>query len=837
VPHHVDRRSTRTDHRAGGSPWLAVLLADEGDVPPVGAPPPHVPPVDEAAPSALIPDLAAEDFDEGPIVTIAPMGLPNVAPPQKPRTSGQQEPQKPRNSAQKPRTSGQQQPQGGGGAGQHRSSKSQSGARAAGSHQSRPNGAGQHRSSKSQSGARAAGSRQSRPNGGGQKSSVPSTPGNQGGFGMKIVPRESLKSPPPANGPARGSVPIVKKTSAHENFRQPHNRPQKAKVAVSNWFGLGEDPYGTIPPPQKQRKPRNDPAIALNPAAAMAERAAEPKKKAKKEPKLVVGATAMQEYKKFIQKETDWNRANGNKGRFGLTIKTMPRSPKAATMKVSKESMVRAELLSLPVFTPIFINFITFVQFLVFMGMIFKALVDGDIAKWGLVAEGSTCAGDACPLSANSTLLNGSVQIEPVNPWLGPTSTFLIQFNSKYSPCMRDDAGIDRSLVAQRNIECCSNCAVTQPGSPYQVQCDAPAENDGTPAGYACCAMPSTSQVIAATSNDPQTLCQSFFPTSGQFNGTTMVTTTNGVNCLTSSLLYGMTSYPQCVENGGVWMRSGTTNLACPTTGVRITLRPCCIGHRSECELLTQTQCEFEAGLWHEDKQLCAETPCLAETCTTVTGVTETGQGKPNENEIETPDQWYRFIAPVFVHSGAIQVILVLYVQQELGCPIERTIGWLRMGLIYMISGIGGYVVSGVLDPYVVSCGANPAVFGLIGLMTVELLQSWSVVPNKWTHLFKLFGLILVGFVIGSFPFVDNMAQLGGFCFGLVSSVVFLPYVSFGKWHARARKILLFICVPLLLFMILVGIIMFYTVQVTDCPWCGDFNCWQWTSQISCDGD
>ena len=145
------------------------------------------------------------------------------------------------------------------------------------------------------------------------------------------------------------------------------------------------------------------------------------------------------------------------------------------------------------------------------------------------------------------------------------------------------------------------------------------------------------------------------------------------------------------------------------------------------------------------------------------------------------------------------------YIQQELGCTIERTIGWLRMGLIYFISGIGGYLVSGVLDPYVVSCGANPAIFGMLALLTVELLQSWSVVPNRGWHLFKLLAMIVVGFVIGSLPFVDNLSQLGGYCFGLVSSVVFLPYVTLGKWNSRVRLLLLTICAPLLLVMIIVG--------------------------------
>lgn len=415
-------------------------------------------------------------------------------------------------------------------------------------------------------------------------------------------------------------------------------------------------------------------------------------------------------------------------------------------------------------------------------------------------------------------LRRGLTELLPFQ-WLGPSSTFLVKFNSKYSPCMRNDVGIDKDLTIERNRECCSGCDPNQAGSPFQTQCDAEVESDGvTPSGYSCCAMPNSLQLTAASSNDPQNTCSGFFPNSGIFNGTKMVTTANGRACLTASLLYGMTSYRECEGYNGVWMRSGNINLGCSENSGRITLRPCCIGHKSECQLLTETQCTFEAGIYHSSLQLCGQTPCLAETCTTYAGVTETGLPKPTQNKIEEPNQWYRFIAPLFVHSGAIQVILVLYLQQVIGCPIERSIGWLRMFLVYFISGIGGYMVSGVLDPYVVSCGANPAVFGLFALMTVELFQSWEVVPNRCWHLFKLLALILVGFVVGSLPFVDNMAQLGGFSFGLVSAVIFLPYVAFGKWHARARKLMLLICFPLLLVMVIVGIVMVRILQCAKLP-------------------
>ena len=99
----------------------------------------------------------------------------------------------------------------------------------------------------------------------------------------------------------------------------------------------------------------------------------------------------------------------------------------------------------------------------------------------------------------------------------------------------------------------------------------------------------------------------------------------------------------------------------------------------------------------------------------------------PYDNEVAEHDQWQRFIAPVFLHSGAIHFFVMVTIQLYIGSPIERSIGFLRIMLIYMISGIGGYLVSGIFDPYVVSVGSNPAVFGLLGVVLVELLQTWKV--------------------------------------------------------------------------------------------------------------
>lgn len=159
-------------------------------------------------------------------------------------------------------------------------------------------------------------------------------------------------------------------------------------------------------------------------------------------------------------------------------------------------------------------------------------------------------------------------------------------------------------------------------------------------------------------------------------------------------------------------------------------------------------------------------------------------------------------------------------VQYYAGKAVETQAGFLRTMLIYIISGVGGYVLSGIFSPQTVSTGADPAVYGLLGVMMVELFQAWQIVPDAVTQLVKLLVIIGASLLVGTFPFVDNWSHVGGFFFGVVSGIVFLPYITFGKWDARRKRLLLVLCIPSLVVMIIVSWLTFYLIQNTEvCTW------------------
>lgn len=55
----------------------------------------------------------------------------------------------------------------------------------------------------------------------------------------------------------------------------------------------------------------------------------------------------------------------------------------------------------------------------------------------------------------------------------------------------------------------------------------------------------------------------------------------------------------------------------------------------------------------------------------------------------------------------------------------------MRIGLLYLISGFGGSLLSALFIQSNISVGASGALFGLLGGMLSELITNWSIYANK----------------------------------------------------------------------------------------------------------
>jgi rhomboid protease GluP len=111
-------------------------------------------------------------------------------------------------------------------------------------------------------------------------------------------------------------------------------------------------------------------------------------------------------------------------------------------------------------------------------------------------------------------------------------------------------------------------------------------------------------------------------------------------------------------------------------------------------------------------------------------------------------------------------------VQILMGGAVERNLGHIRYLFLYLVSGIGGNVVSVLYDRVqgvnTYSVGASGAVFGVMGTLIILILRGRKKLRSGSSLLpraaFAVFYAVYSGF---RNPYTDNAAHLGGLLFGM----------------------------------------------------------------------
>lgn len=106
--------------------------------------------------------------------------------------------------------------------------------------------------------------------------------------------------------------------------------------------------------------------------------------------------------------------------------------------------------------------------------------------------------------------------------------------------------------------------------------------------------------------------------------------------------------------------------------------------------------------------------------------------------------------------------------------------------------------------------GAN---FGIISCLFVEVIQGWQYIQRPLVAIGKLCVVVLVLFVVGLLPYIDNFSHLFGFLHGFFLALIFLPYVSFGKWDRRRKRIQIVVALIFVVSLTTAGFVLFYIVQ------------------------
>ncbi|XP_054784883.1 RHOMBOID-like protein 5 isoform X2 [Prosopis cineraria] len=150
---------------------------------------------------------------------------------------------------------------------------------------------------------------------------------------------------------------------------------------------------------------------------------------------------------------------------------------------------------------------------------------------------------------------------------------------------------------------------------------------------------------------------------------------------------------------------------------------------------------------------------------------------------VEDNEGW-RLLTCMFLHAGVIHLIANMFSLLSIGIRLEQEFGFVRIGLLYTLSGFAGSLISMLhLEASAkptISVGASGALFGLLGAMLSELLTNWTIYENKCAALITLLVISALNLSLGFLPRVDNSAHVGGFTSGFLLGFVLLMRPQYG---------------------------------------------------------
>ncbi|KAJ6509455.1 hypothetical protein C8R47DRAFT_26199 [Mycena vitilis] len=202
------------------------------------------------------------------------------------------------------------------------------------------------------------------------------------------------------------------------------------------------------------------------------------------------------------------------------------------------------------------------------------------------------------------------------------------------------------------------------------------------------------------------------------------------------------------------------------------------------------------------------------------------------------PNQWFRFITPIFLHAGFVHIILNMLAQLTVSAQVEREMGSGGFFITYFAAGIFGNVLGAnfalVGRP---SVGASGAIFGTVAVTWVDLFAHWSYHYRPVRKLIFMTIELIIGVAVGYIPYVDNFAHLGGFVMALFVGTIFYPVISATKRHRILMTSARIAAIPVAVILFVVLTRNFYVGDpFLACEGCRYLSCFPTSSNGYCKG-
>lgn len=180
---------------------------------------------------------------------------------------------------------------------------------------------------------------------------------------------------------------------------------------------------------------------------------------------------------------------------------------------------------------------------------------------------------------------------------------------------------------------------------------------------------------------------------------------------------------------------------------------------------------------------------------------------------------WWRWFSAIFVQS-AIGSLLICFSALWFTRSIELDAGFYRASLLFMVSGVYGYVLSSLCVPGAISCGAGGALCGFLGFLLSDLLASWKRAKQPRATLSVFVVHVVVLLAIGLTPYVDNWAHIGGGIMGVLIALMLLPNIDVGECEQYCHGAISFLAFPAMATVFMLSVVVFFRKVDAAISWC-----------------
>jgi rhomboid protease GluP len=159
---------------------------------------------------------------------------------------------------------------------------------------------------------------------------------------------------------------------------------------------------------------------------------------------------------------------------------------------------------------------------------------------------------------------------------------------------------------------------------------------------------------------------------------------------------------------------------------------------------------------------------------------------------------WWTLLSAGWLHGGLLHILFNMMWVRDLGPVVVDLVGPGRTVIIYVISGVTGFLLSSTAGAYIgpvplmgggggFTVGASASIFGLLGAMVHYGRKSGSSLIRgeaaRYAIILFVMGLLIRG--------VDNWAHAGGFLGGYATSMFFNPLTRERGDHVLVAILLL----------------------------------------------